>query len=102
MRGKAAVVKDIVKKHIDDFRCGIFFTRNLANDLMETIYDDGEVQIDVCREWAYFEIFGLNNNEEKEVEEYYNEVIQNEIYDERHNNSRRRIDKERNGIQRNK
>lgn len=66
------------KKVIGSFyklaKCGLFFTRNMAGDNMQTIYDDGEVVVDICEYWEYFEVFGLNEEEQKELLEYYNKM----------------------------
>lgn len=54
----------------NEFPKGIqcFYTRNLVGDLMETIYQDGEVIVDFCFDYDYIEIFGLSKEE-------YNEVV---------------------------
>jgi hypothetical protein len=41
---------------------------------METIYDDNEVQIDICYRWSYFEVFGLTDKEFQELAEYYDRL----------------------------
>lgn len=46
----------------------IFFTRNNCGDYMETIYDEDGIQVDICYGWEYLEIFGLTNNQIKELE----------------------------------
>ena len=71
---KLETAKDIVKKNFDDARCGIFDTRNWAGDLMTTIYDDGELTIDICYDYAYFEVFGLTDEEFEELSDYYHEM----------------------------
>ena len=48
--------------------CGIFDCRNIVGDPMETIYDEMGVRIDICRDWEYFEVFGLTNKEFAEIE----------------------------------
>lgn len=43
----------------------IFSDRNIAGDHMENIYADNGVYIDICREYGYIEVFGLNDKEYK-------------------------------------
>lgn len=67
-------VKKVIKDNYDDADCGIFFTRNLVGDLMGNIYKNGDVEIDICYHWSYFEVFGLTEDEEEVIEEYYEEL----------------------------
>lgn len=67
-------LKEIIKEYRKDAECGIFFTRNIVGDPMETIYIDDKYQIDICYGYAYFEVFGLDEKEEKELKEYYNKL----------------------------
>lgn len=71
---KLETAKDIVKKNFDDARCGIFDTRNWVGDLMTTIYADGELTIDICYDYEYFEVFGLTDEEFEELSDYYHEM----------------------------
>ena len=71
---KLEKAKVIIKENYKDANCGIFNTRNLVGDYMETIYCDGELQIDICRGWAYFEVFGLTDEDFEKLEEFYNEL----------------------------
>ena len=68
-------VKKIIKKNIKDASCGIFDCRNFVGDPMETIYDEGGIIIDLCRDWGYFEVFGLTNEEFAEVESFYKDLV---------------------------
>lgn len=38
---------------------------------MENLYNKGGLIIDISRFWAYFEVFGLSDDEFKELSEYY-------------------------------
>ena len=67
-------VKEVIKDNVKYAMFGIFDCRNIAGDLMETIYDDGEVRIDLCRDWEYFEVFGLTDEEFSEVESFYEDL----------------------------
>ena len=75
---KVEKVKEVIKEHIDYARCGIFDCRNYIGDSMTTIYENDDVQVDICYYWAYFEVFGLNDDEFKEVEKYYDTLLEGE------------------------
>ena len=64
-------VKEVIKNNIEDASYGIFDCRNIVGDPMETIYDEDGVRIDICRNWEYFEVFGLTDEEFAEVEYFY-------------------------------
>ena len=73
---KLEKAKEIIKENYEYADCGIFNTRNIAGDSMETIYeewygDDDVLTIDICYGWSYFEVFGLSEEEFDELEEYY-------------------------------
>ena len=58
-----------LKEFLEDYKgWQIFFTRNTCGDYMETIYDEDGIQVDICYGWEYLEIFGLTNNQIKELE----------------------------------
>lgn len=59
-------VKEIIKNNI---------CRNIVGDQMETIYDEAGVRIEICRDWGYFEVFGLTDEEFAEVESFYGDLI---------------------------
>ena len=56
-------VKEVIKNNIEDALYGIFDCRNSVGDQMETIYDESGVRIEICRDWGYFEVFGLTDEE---------------------------------------
>lgn len=66
--------KEIVKKNYKDADCGIFESRNVLGDRMMTIYKNESLTIDICYNYAYFEVFGLTNEEFKELEKYYDSL----------------------------
>ena len=66
--------KEIVKEHYRFARCGIFDSRNLVGDCMETIYEGEGLTVDICFYYSYFEVFGLSNADFKELERYYNSL----------------------------
>ena len=63
--------KEIIKTHYDFAQHGIFNCRNFVGDMMDTIYADNGLMIDICYNQEYFEVFGLSNAEFKELEMYY-------------------------------
>lgn len=67
--------KEIIKENINSANCGIYNTRNVVGDSMQTIYDEDGLMIDVCRFWGYFEVFGLSDEEFNELKRYYIENI---------------------------
>lgn len=71
---KLGQAKLIIEQYYSDADCGIFFTRNMVGDYMDTIYEDDDLTIDICYGYRYFEVFGLTEDEEIELEEYYNEL----------------------------
>ena len=68
---KLKKIKEVIKEYYGVAECGIFFTRNLVEDTMTTIYEEEDISIDICYGYEYFEIFGLNEEEQQEIEEYY-------------------------------
>lgn len=58
-----------LKEFLEDYKgWQIFFTRNTVGDIMETIYNEDGIQVDICHGWGYLEIFGLTNKQMKELE----------------------------------
>lgn len=70
--------KEIVKKYYKDADCGIFNSRNVLGDDMITIYKNESLTIDICYKYTYFEIYGLTNEEFRELEKYYNSLEESE------------------------
>ena len=64
--------KEIIKRYYNKASCGIFNTRNLIGDPMETLYENSEIIIDICCPYEYFEVFGLSDEEFSELEKFYN------------------------------
>lgn len=48
----------------------IYDSRNVVGDPMENIYDKDGVQIDACYHYGYYEIFGLTDEDFKEIEDF--------------------------------
>ena len=71
---KLEKAKEIIKEHFKEGDCGIYDSRNIVGDLMTNIYNDGELVIDVCYTWNYFEVFGLSDDEFDELARYYNKL----------------------------
>ena len=66
--------KKVIKQYYDEARCGIFNTRNLISDPMETLYEGSDIAVDICRPYEYFEVFGLSDEEFSELEKFYNSL----------------------------
>lgn len=71
---KLEQAKQVIKERFDDAQYGIFSSRNIAGDHMTNIYDDGELEIDICYGWMYFEVFGLSEEEFEELSKYYEQL----------------------------
>lgn len=67
-------VKKIIEEHIDDALCGIYFTRNYAGDRMVLLDKQFGIEIEICYEYEYFEIFGLTDSEQDAIESFYDEL----------------------------
>lgn len=67
-------IKKIIKDNIENGDCGIYNTRSLAGDSMTNLYNENGVQIDICEDYAYFEIFGLTDEEFEEIENFYESI----------------------------
>ena len=67
--------KKVIDEYIEEARCGLFFTRNICGDCMETVYSDKQITIDICRGYEYFEVFGLTEIEEEELQKYYERKV---------------------------
>lgn len=63
--------KEIITENFDDGRCGIYNTRNLVSDIMTNLYKEDGLTIDICYNYAYFEVFGLNDDEFEKLKKYY-------------------------------
>lgn len=68
---KLEIAKEVIKENYEDGDCGLYNCRNLAGDEMETLYSDPILTIDICYSWAYFEVFGLSDEEFKELGSFY-------------------------------
>jgi hypothetical protein len=66
--------KEIVKENYRYANCGIYNSRNILGDSMWTIYEGEGLTIDICYYYSYFEVFGLNHADFKELERYYNSL----------------------------
>lgn len=84
MSDKLNKVKEIIKKNIEDAKCGIFFTRNIVGDPTQILYVDTDniIEVDICYKYEYFEIFGLNEKEQKEIKNYYEIIKDYDKFDE--------------------
>jgi len=77
---KLEIAKQIIKQHFNSADCGLFSTLNLVGDPMTTIYSKDGLQIDICYYYAYFEVFGLDDEDFKQLYRFY-ESMQKEAYE---------------------
>lgn len=71
---KLDIAKEIIKEYYNLADCGLYDTRNIIGDPMETIYDKNGLIIDICYHYEYFEVFGLSNKEFEELLTFYNNL----------------------------
>ena len=76
-------VKNIIRANYRYAMCGLFFTPNWVGDPMSTLWEEDGVTIDICYNYAYFEVFGLTEEEEKELFAFYNSECEIETKGER-------------------
>lgn len=43
-----------------------------------TLYEDDEITIDVCQFWSYFEVFGLTDEEFRELKGFYEALLEDD------------------------
>ena len=53
---------------------GIFNTRNVVGDEIETIFEGKFFTVDICDYYGYFEVFGMTNEEFDELRKFYYEL----------------------------
>lgn len=68
---KLEKAKEIIKKNFRYGDCGLVKSRNILGDPMHNIYNADGLKIDICFCYSYFEVFGLNDEEFKELKDYY-------------------------------
>jgi hypothetical protein len=75
MENKLDVVKRIIKSNRVEANSGIYFTTNTAGDVVTTLYKDKDIDIEICYECGYFEVYGLNKSEQEEIERFYKSML---------------------------
>ncbi len=63
--------KKIIKENYNCGCYGIFNTPNWTGDIMAELYNDGELKIDICYGYSYFEVFGLADSDFRQLEDFY-------------------------------
>ena len=71
-------VEKIIKEYYNEASYGLFFNRNNVGDKMINIYNKNGIQIDICYDYGYFEIFGLDSLQKTELTKFY-ETLKNNI-----------------------
>ncbi len=81
-------VKELIEDNYEDGYCGLYDCRNLAGDSVCTLFDGEYFTLDICYNNSYFEVFGTNDDEFKELETFYEKLDDiNEMNDFIDNNS---------------
>ena len=70
------MVKEVIRENIEDALVGIFDCRNTTNDPTYLLFNQEGVKVFICYKYEYFEVLGLTWGEFKQVEEYYNKLIE--------------------------
>ena len=66
--------KKIISDNYQDAECGIFDCPNFVGDNMETIYDEDGLQVYICYQWAYFEVFRLTEAQFSDLKMFYRKL----------------------------
>lgn len=66
---RLAVAKEVIKEYYMNAPYGIFNSRNIVGDSMKTIYNNNGLVVDMCS--GELEVFGLSDEEFKELKRYY-------------------------------
>lgn len=64
-------VKTVIKENVEDANLGLFFERNIVGDPMENIFKGEFFKIDICYGYMYYEVFGCTEQEEEELDKFY-------------------------------
>ena len=67
-------VKKVLKENIEEARCGLFFSKNDVGDPMTNLYIGKNFTVEVCWKWYYYEVFGCDIKEERELINYYEKI----------------------------
>lgn len=70
-------IEKIIKEYYNEASYGLFFNRNNFGDKMVNIYNKNGIQIDICYDYGYFEIFGLDSLQETELTKFYENLKNN-------------------------
>ncbi len=65
--------------HIHEGNCGLFCTTSRFADTLENLctYDNGKrmVTLNICRDWHFFEVLGLTEEEFALIQEFYYSLL---------------------------
>ena len=65
------VIKNLIKENFKYGECGLFDTRNIVGDSMNSLFKGEHLALDICYDYSYFEVFELSHEEFMELSEYY-------------------------------
>lgn len=52
----------------------LYNLRNVVGDEMTNLYKSKNMQLDICFDFEYFEVFGLTDEEFKDLQNYYSSL----------------------------
>lgn len=71
------IAKRYISENIERGTCGLFFTASLCEeDEKATLYKGEGLEILLCYEWEYFEVFGLTQREQTALKKYYEKLME--------------------------
>lgn len=67
-------IKSIIKENYSCGKLGLYFCSGSPYDSKSILYNNNGVVVKICYYYEYFEVFGLTNNQAKELLEFYNNL----------------------------
>lgn len=71
---KLEKAKEIIRENYKDANCGIFDCRNIVGDPVGLLYNENGLEIWICYNYSYFEVFGLSDKSFSELEKFYEDL----------------------------
>ena len=64
-------VCELIKYNIRAGDCGIFNNRNIVGDDLVNLFKGKYIELDICHDYAYFEVLGLSLEEFNNIKKFY-------------------------------
>lgn len=82
---KLDIAKEVISEYLPEGLCGIFDCLSREPDEKVPIYVSEGLVILFCWYWSYFEVFGLSDEEFKELENWYDMAVKEYFRKEKEN-----------------